>query len=145
MRAVLPLLFLVALTRPASPCSCAIQPLGDAMANAKHVFVGRIVGETRTKLETKECRQNADWCLYTYAYKVAVEGHWKGDIVADLTMDTGSGAGDCSMGRLRGKKYIFFASGDADRPRVHLCGGTRVASDETLRTMAKSFGAPKVP
>lgn len=145
MRSAMSLLFLVALTRPASPCSCATQPLGDAMKNAKHVFVGRIIGETKTKVETKECRRNADWCRYTYAYQVAVEGHWKGDIVAELTIDTGSGAGDCSMGRLRGTKYIFFASGDAARPFVHVCGGTRAATDATLRQMASAFGAPKVP
>ena len=49
------------------------------------------------------------------------------------------------MGRLRGGKYVFFATGDAARPRVHICGGTRAASDGTLRQMAKTFGAPKVP
>jgi hypothetical protein len=139
------LLLLSVLARPADACSCAIQPLGTAMKNAKHVFIGRIVGETKTRVETKVCRDRLDWCTYTYAYKVAVEGHWKGDIVADLTIDTGSGRGDCSMGRLRAVKYIFFATGDAARPRVHICGGTRAATDATLRQMAKSFGAPSVP
>ena len=147
MNAVLRCLLLVLLVlapSSADACKCVPQPLGPAMKQAKHVFLGRIVEEIKTKVDTKTCRNHPDWCVYTFAYKVEVEGHWKGDITTTLTIDTGTNRGDCSMGRLRGHKYIFFASGDATQPRIHMCGGTRVASDSALRQMTKLFGAPEV-
>lgn len=115
------------------------------MKDAKHVFVARVIEETRQKLDSADCRAHADWCVFTYTYTFAVEGTWKGDVPAEVVIDTGTNTGDCSMGRLRSARYVIFANGTPDALRLHMCGGTRAATKVILAEMTRAFGAPKAP
>ena len=143
MRAALALAFVALAARPAAACRCSQIGVRAAAKTATQVFVGRIVKETRQKVDSPECRAHPDWCSFTYAYTFAVESRWKGDVPAEVVIDTGTNTGDCSMGRMSSKLYVLFATGTADALRLHMCGGTRPATTALLAEMTRAFGAPK--
>lgn len=145
MRAVVLLAVVALAARPAIACRCTPLGLRAAMKDAKHVFVARVVKETRQKVDSADCRAHPDWCSFTYAYTFAVEGTWKGDVPAEVVIDTGTNTGDCSMGRLRSDRYVIFAKGTPDALQLHMCGGTRGATKALLAEMTTAFGAPKAP
>lgn len=125
-------------------CKCVPPSLGTAAARAKVALVGTIT----EVIETKHCNPKRPnrWCGSTFEYKVTVEGVWKGSVdTTTVTIDSGSGTGDCSRGRLGkvvGQRWLILAD---DELRIRLCGGTRRATTAVIATMTKRFGAPKVP
>jgi hypothetical protein len=127
----------------AYPCKCAEPALGDAVKRADAAFVGTITGVD--KQATCRYPNHPDWCTHSYTYTIAVEGVWKGTVPAKVTLSTGSGTGDCSMGSLGSqKRWVFVANvRTGGKLAVRMCGGTRVATPATVAAMTKAYGAPK--
>lgn len=124
MRALVLLVIVALFARPADACRCTPLGIRAAMKEAKHVFVARVVRTTGQDVA------------------FAVEGRWKGDVPAEVVIDTGTGTGDCSIGRLRSARYVIFATGTPDALKLHVCGGTRPATTALLAEMARAFGDP---
>jgi hypothetical protein len=130
---------------PAAACQCVSPGVPNAVRAAKHVFVGRIVREIATKIDSPGCRRNASWCAYSYRYELEVESLWKGNLPARITVDAGHGRGDCSLGRLRHTRYVFFTHGSDANPYVRACAGTRPATSNLITRVTRILGAPTAP
>jgi hypothetical protein len=141
--AALLLAFSVAGARPADACKCAQPDLAKEVQGATAVFVGKPISATKRPIDPAECAKPApNLCRYEYTHEVQVEGVWKGDVPATVTIDTGSGGGDCTFGDLGQEKWLFVTGPDL---AIHRCGASQLATKEVLHQMKKQFGAPKAP
>lgn len=124
--------------------SCKTPSARGAARAASVAFVGTITKTTRTE----DCDpKHPTWCTRSESYEVAVEGVWKGKVGKTITVDAGSGAGDCSIGSL-GKsvdrqRWLFFSRGTPVTLRI--CGGSRRATDTDIAAITADLGAPRTP
>ncbi len=127
---------------PAEACKCTDPGLGADMQNATAVFVATIDDVT----ETKVCPpKGPQWCYSTYRHEARVESVWKGTPGKAVTLDTGSGKGDCSRGGNlgKGKRWLIFARGGGPVFDVRICAGNQLATPAIIDRMTKRFGEPK--
>jgi hypothetical protein len=103
------------------------------------VFVGTVT-EHKAVLDEKTCKRDPKACGYTYT--VAVEAVWKGDIAATLEVATGTGWGDCSIGKLHGKRWLFVGSGAL---HARMCSGTQPATNAMIDRIIKKLGDAHPP
>lgn len=133
----------LALPRPADACKCMKPDLAKEVQGATAVFVGTPISVTKRASDPAECARPApNHCRYDYVHEIQVEGVWKGDVPTVVTIDAGSGGGDCTFGDLGTEKYLFVTG---PRFAIHRCGATQHASKEILDEMTKRYGAPKAP
>src|SRR5262249_3182730 len=98
--------------------------------------------ETKTPEDRDACLRHPDDCRYSYSYTVAVEGVWKGKVAPIVEIPTGTAGGDCTMGQLRGERWLFVAD---DKLEIRMCGGTQPATQAVLDRIAKALGPPRRP
>jgi hypothetical protein len=142
MRTLLALVTLALPVRDAVACKCYPVELADAVDGAPVVFVGRLVHETKTPLDPEACKRKPADCSYSYSYTVAVEGVWKGKVAATVEIPTGTAGGDCTMGELRGERWLFVAD---DKLEVRMCNGTQPATPAVVDKVQKVLGPPRRP
>lgn len=144
---VLPIFLAVSLaTAIAFACrtSCKTPSARGAARAASVAFVGTITKTTRTE----HCDpKHPTWCTRSESYEVAVEGVWKGKVGKTITVDAGSGAGDCSIGslgkNLDSQRWLFFSR--ATPVTLRICGGSRRATDPDIAAITADLGAPTAP
>lgn len=131
----------VAGARPADACKCAQPDLAKEVQGATAVFVGKPISATKRPIDAAECAKPApNLCRYEYTHEVQVEGVWKGDVPATVTINTGSGGGDCTFGDLGQEKWLFVTGPSL---AIHRCGATQLATKEVLQQVKKQLGPLK--
>jgi hypothetical protein len=128
MRTLILLLAIALPVRDAVACRCVPAGAVTGARESPIAFLGRVVHEHK--------RDDS------YSYTVAVEGVWKGKVAATVEIEAGTAMGDCSIGRLRGERWLFITN---ERLRPSLCGGTQPATAAVIDEMTKAFGAPAHP
>ena len=143
MRLLILLGVLVFTVDRAEACRCTDPGLGADMRWATTVFVATITDV----VETRVCPKGPRWCYQAFVHTATVEGIWKGAPGNTVSLDTGSGRGDCSKGGTlgRGKRWLIFARGSGPTFRVDICSGNQPATAAVIERMTKRFGAPKSP
>jgi hypothetical protein len=133
----------LASARPASACRCVRVDLAKAVPAAAAVFVGKSIGVVKRPLDAVECaKPEPNRCYYEHTHKIQVEHVWKGAVPSTITIETGSGTGDCTFGDLGPDRWLFVTGPGLS---LHTCGGTRLATQAVLDDMKKRFGAPRAP
>jgi len=114
--------------RDASACKCVGRPFAEQLEGGEAVFAARLVAE----------RHHGD----DFEYTVEVDSVWRGTVKRTFVMHMGSNGGDCTMGQLEGKTWIFITD---TQMHAHRCGGSREATPEVLAQVTKQLGAPRKP
>jgi hypothetical protein len=145
MRALLVVACALLVPDDAEACKCNDPGLASNMTWAKSAFVGTV-----TEVKTFErCSPNTpkSWCRKQYVHEMTVEGVWKGAPGKTVTLDSGTGTGDCTMGRDlgKGKPWLIFVRDDGPTHEIRICAGNQLATPRVLDAMTKRFGAPKPP
>jgi hypothetical protein len=98
------LLALAALAPPAQCCKCVVEgptPVKEALAQAKAVFVGRVVESHLI---------NEEYVLFVFA----VDRSWKGAREQRVTLRTGRNEGICGFPFMTGEDYVVYAFGQVN-------------------------------
>jgi hypothetical protein len=140
---VLLLAVTLASARPASACKCIKPDLAKLVPAAVAVFVGKSIGVVKRPVDAAECAKPApNRCYYEYTHKIQVEQVWKGDVPSTVTIEAGSGGGDCTFGDLEQERWLFVTG---PKWSIDRCSGTQHATKAVLDEMTKRFGAPRAP
>jgi hypothetical protein len=135
------LLLMLLLTPAAAACSCSL-PL-DKNGNlltpeqlaryywrpATAVFTGKVTEVTAIYRDPND--EPVD-----HVVKVRVNEQFKGKRLMEVSFNTGTGRGDCSLGPLRdAEQYLFYAwpSADGNHLDIAMCSGTRRFPEEDDR------------
>lgn len=129
------------LPTPAYACKCRAPALDQAAKDAALVFSGTI----DKVIVGKQCRDGSPTdCWETYKYELVVDRVWKGAPGARITLDTGSGTGDCTKGELGPKGEAWILTIGADHA-VRSCDGSQRSSADAVARVTKALGAPHKP
>ncbi len=119
-------------------CSCVSeQPVCEAFGGSTAVFVGRVVGAAEQKTGTGE-----DGTKITYdvgsIYFMVEEAFSGVKARTKVTIQSGTGGGDCGYWFRRGEQYLVYAYGD-EKGKLYtsICSRTRplAAADEDLPSL----------
>ena len=121
----------------ARACSCdwplakltVKQQVKKARAKSQAVFVGKVLEIVRPSES------------YSVIVKFRVESSWKGKLLAELSLTTGRGNGDCGYPFEVGQKYLVYAYGsDENGLATNICQRTSGLIDAAadLKTLGKA-------
>lgn len=117
LRALLTLLLAVPVllvsSAPAHACSCVMAGVSKHLRQSDAVFEGEVVEKRRAE--------------HLQVLRVEVSRVYKGDVVEQVDVVTGSGGGDCGVTIAAGRPALFFASADKDGYGTSICAGTGTA------------------
>ena len=128
---------------PALACDCSGITDTEAFGYADAVFVGEL---TRYNAPINP-RTSMDPAVYRFA----VEGVYKGGVVADQAVGSAGDGASCGLEIRAPGRYLVFASTETFNPETraegvdlyaNLCGGTRPAADAPIPA---TFGEAKAP
>jgi hypothetical protein len=103
----------------ATACSCAQPPpTAHAYAGATAVFVGNVV-------EVNELR-------FGKVITLRVIEAFKGATAKTLTLNTGSGGGDCGFPFMVTQSYLVYAHGTADNLGTNICSRSKSIAKASL-------------
>lgn len=123
-------------------CSCSGPRRSCENLRSDAVFAGRVV-------ETMPVRHQADkedsW-YHGYSMRFAVDEAFRGSLGTEVTIETGSGGGDCGTPLRPGDKYLIFAyRNDKGELWTGLCSGNQRLTDnpEAEKTLELFRGLAK--
>lgn len=100
---------LIALSSVATACSCIGRERPCQSLSADVVLVGRVIDTVPVKHP-----QEKDFYSLGYSMRLKVEESLKGGLGSEVSIETGSGGGDCGTPLPVGKRFFIFASKDKD-------------------------------
>ncbi|MDO3410855.1 hypothetical protein QWJ34_13870 [Saccharibacillus sp. CPCC 101409] len=128
---------LLAETKPAYACSCALGSLDEKLEWAGQVFAGTVTDVRKPGPGLNGTISSGDPVSYTFE----VERAWKGRVYETTTLETPRGSESCGASFTNGQKYLVFARENGGVLTTSLCSGNELY-DGSVEPIVKRLGEP---
>jgi hypothetical protein len=121
---LLPILFFAALSAPCFACSCRRIRSECQLLDSDTIFVGKVIATSATQ------HFSGDQSWPGYSMRFTVEESLRGTLGKEVTVETGSGGGDCGTPLDPGTRLLIFAAKSEDgKLWTGLCSGNQLLTD----------------